>query len=212
MKIHKFVFNMFSVNTYVLWDDVTLEAAIIDPGMIDENENNQLSDFIESEKLHVSHLINTHLHLDHTFGNDFIKEKYSLQTEGHIADNILGINRGAQARMFGIPMDLSPITIDISLSEGDNIFIGNEKIEILHVPGHSPGSIVLYVPDSGFILSGDVLFFTSIGRTDLTQGNHQQLIDGITTKLLTLPHETVVFPGHGPSTSIGYELNHNQYL
>ncbi len=212
MKIRQFAFNMFSVNTYVVWDETTHEAAIIDPGMIDDYENAQLDSFIKSENLNVIHLINTHLHLDHTFGDDYIKKQYNLTLKGHISDNILGMNRAAQARMFGIPVDLQPITIDTPLDENDTITLGNENIKILHIPGHSPGSIVLYFPQSGFVLSGDVLFRSSIGRTDLTQGNHEQLIDGITTKLLTLPPETIVYPGHGPMTSIKFEITNNPYL
>ncbi len=212
MKIQQFVFNMFSVNCYIIWDETSLDAAIIDPGMIDDTENKHLDSFIASNGLHVTHIINTHLHLDHTFGTDYAKEKYNCPIEGHVAENILGQNRAAQARMFGIPLNLTPLTIDSPLNDGDTIKLGNETIEILHVPGHSPGSIVLYVPESGFIISGDVLFRTSIGRTDLTQGDYGQLVNGITKKLLTLPHDTVVYPGHGPSTTIGYEISHNPYL
>ncbi len=212
MKIQQFVFNMFGVNCYIIWNEASLEAAIIDPGMIDDAENKRLDDFITSNGLHVIHIINTHLHLDHTFGTEYTKEKYGCPLEGNTDDNILGQNRAAQARMFGIPINLSPLTIDSALNESDTFKLGDETVEILHIPGHSPGSIVLYVPDSGFIISGDVLFRTSIGRTDLAQGDYGQLVNGITKKLLTLPHDTIVYPGHGPSTTIGYEIENNPYL
>lgn len=203
---------MFSVNTYILWNEVSRDAAIIDPGMTGQEEIDLLDNFILSNGLNITHIINTHLHLDHTFGDDYAKNKYGCPIEGHPAENILGENRAAQARMFGIPMELTPLTVDIPLNEGDTITIGTDTIKILHVPGHSPGSIVLHAQESGFIVSGDVLFRSSIGRTDLTQGNYAQLIFGINTKLLTLPADTVVYPGHGPFTTIGNEINNNPYL
>lgn len=212
MKIQRFTFNMFGVNTYVLWDGTTLEAAIIDPGMLDDSENAQIYGFIEKNRLQIKHIINTHLHIDHTFGIDHATAKYGCPVEGHPADDILGQNRSVQARMFGIPLNLPPVTVAKRLDEGDTVMIGDEPLNILHVPGHSPGSIVLYAPESGFIISGDVLFRSSIGRTDLTQGNYEQLISGISTKLLVLPEDTVVYPGHGPATTIGEEIAHNPYL
>lgn len=212
MKIKQFTFNMFGVNTYVLWDEKTLEAAIVDPGMVDEAEENVLDSFIERNHLKVTHLINTHLHLDHTFGDKHVMERYGVELEGHHSDEFLGDNLPAQARAFGIGREVAPIDIDKELKEGDKIMLGDEAIYVLHVPGHSPGSLVLYVPTSGFLLAGDVLFKNSIGRSDLAGGNGPELIDGIETKLLTLPPETIVYPGHGPATSIGSEATFNPYL
>lgn len=212
MKIQKFTFNMFGVNTYVLWDEATREAAVVDPGMIDEAEERVLDGFINLNKLKVTHLINTHMHLDHTFGDNHIKKLYGVGVEGHQSDDFLGENLPAQARAFGIGQEVSPIEIEHNLHEGDKIMLGNEALEVLHVPGHSPGSLVLYAPESGFLLAGDVIFKNSIGRTDLAGGNAPELIDGIESKILTLPPETVVHPGHGPSTTIGSEATFNPYL
>lgn len=212
MKIKKFVFNMFAVNTYILWDSITKDAAIIDPGMINADEEKSLYDFIEANSLHVTHMINTHFHIDHTFGCDSTKQKYNLLVEGNISDKILAQRRSIQARMFGLEDNITELFIDKNLVEGDCITIGTKYLEVIHVPGHSPGSIVLYAPESNILITGDVLFKNSIGRTDLVQGNYDVLIDGITKKLMNLPPNTIVYPGHGDSTTIGEEKANNPYL
>lgn len=212
MKVKDFTFNMFGVNTYVLWNTDTLEAAVVDPGMISQDEEHAIADFIKLNGLGVVHLVNTHLHIDHTFGEEFIRDNYGVKVEANRADSFLGEARQAQARMFGLNLSPLPLSIDVELNDGDKIFLGDECLEVMTVPGHSPGSIVLYAPQSGFVLTGDVLFKQSIGRTDLVAGNHNQLVDGIKAKLLTLPPETVVYPGHGPSTTIGDEIRHNAFL
>lgn len=212
MKIQKFTFNMFGVNTYILWDEASREAAVVDPGMIDEAEERVLDDFIKRNDLKVTHLINTHMHLDHTFGDRHIKKLYGVGVEGHQSDDFLGENLPAQARAFGIGQEVTPIEIERNLREGDKIMIGDEALEVLHVPGHSPGSLVLYAPKSRFLLAGDVIFKNSIGRTDLAGGNGPELIDGIQSKIMTLPPDTIVYPGHGPSTTIGSEATFNPYL
>lgn len=212
MKIQKFTFNMFGVNTYILWDEASHEAAIVDPGMIDEAEERVLDDFIKRNNLKITHLINTHMHLDHTFGDRHIQKQYGVKIEGHQSDDFLGENLPAQARSFGIGQEVTPIEIEHNLHEGDKIKIGDEELEVLHVPGHSPGSLVLYAPKSGFLLAGDVIFKNSIGRTDLAGGNGPELIDGIQSKIMTLPPDTIVYPGHGPSTTIGSEATFNPYL
>lgn len=212
LKIQNLVFNMFGENTYIVWDEATREAMIVDPGMIDPAEQYTLTTFISDRGLKPKYLVNTHMHLDHTFGDEYVMAKYNLPLLAHEAETPFGLNREAQARSFGIRMVIEPLQIDGTLQEGDKLTLGKAEIEILHVPGHSPGSIVLYSPDSQFIIAGDVLFRSSIGRTDLAMGNHEQLIYGIRNKLLTLPDATTVYPGHGPKTTIGYERQYNPYL
>lgn len=212
LKIHNLEFNMFGENTYIVWDETTREAMIVDPGMIDPAEQYTLTTFISDRGLKPKYLVNTHMHLDHTFGDEYVMAKYNLPLLAHEAEAPFGLNREAQARSFGIRMVIEPLQIDSTLQEGDKLTLGKAEIEILHVPGHSPGSIVLYSPDSQFIIAGDVLFRSSIGRTDLAMGNHEQLIYGIRNKLLTLPDATTVYPGHGPKTTIGYERQYNPYL
>lgn len=203
---------MWGVNTYVVYDTESLEAAVIDPGMINAAEEKMMADFIAANNLKVTHLINTHLHIDHTFGDDFIRTTYSVPLEAHDADAFLGNARQAQARMFGLDIAIEPVAVEAPVKEGDRIFIGKEYLEAIHVPGHSPGSIVLYSPAGGFAIAGDVLFQNSIGRTDLVAGDHSLLIKGITDKLLPLPDSTVVYPGHGPSTTIGNEKRFNPFI
>ena len=212
MNIKSFTFNMFGVNTYLIWDDASREVAIIDPGMITPAEQYLIDSFIQENNLIPKYLINTHFHIDHTFGIDHIKTKYNLQVMGNVEDEFLSENIDSQARLFGIPTISQSIKIERPINDGDTIIIGKELIKFIHVPGHSPGSIVIYAPLSGFIISGDVLFKNSIGRTDLAKGNYQQLISGITKKLLSLPKETIVYPGHGLSTTIDNEIQYNPYI
>ena len=152
------------------------------------------------------------MHIDHAFGISYVKENYNLKLECNLEDQFLAQRLNEQANMFGLPIPMSDLQIDKDLKDGEKIQLGDEHISILHVPGHSPGSVVLYAPQSNFIISGDVLFNTSIGRTDLPGGNYAQLINAINNKLMTLPDDVIVYPGHGPETSIGYEKQNNPYL
>lgn len=212
MKVSRFTFNMFGVNTYILWDDISREALIVDPGMINEKEQKEIKAFLDANNLNLKHLINTHMHIDHAFGISYVKENYNLKLECNLEDQFLAQRLNEQANMFGLPIPMSDLQIDKDLKDGEKIQLGDEHISILHVPGHSPGSVVLYAPQSNFIISGDVLFNTSIGRTDLPGGNYAQLINAINNKLMTLPNDVIVYPGHGPETSIGYEKQNNTYL
>lgn len=212
MKVSRFVFNMFGVNTYVMWDEDSREAAIVDPGMIDEDERKALDSFIERNKLKVTQLLNTHMHLDHIFGNAYVKDKYSLEIKANTDDNFLGLTLSEQAERFHLPVKLTDTGLDVELHDGDKLYLGTEPIDVISVPGHSPGSIALYCPESGFVITGDALFKGSIGRTDLPKGNHRQLLDSIDRRLFTLPDDTVVLPGHGPETTIGFEKAHNPYF
>lgn len=212
MRIDRFCFNMFSVNTYVIWDEKSREAFVVDPGMINKTEELVLDNFISENNLTVKGIIITHFHIDHTFGCDYVKLTYNVPVFGHKSDKILAGKRAEQARLFGLSENIGAIEINQELDEGDEINVGTEKISILHIPGHSPGSIVIYAKESSFIISGDVLFKHSIGRTDLIQGNYSQLINGIIAKLCKLPLDTIVYPGHGPETTIGEEIKFNPYI
>jgi glyoxylase-like metal-dependent hydrolase (beta-lactamase superfamily II) len=168
--------------------------------------------FIRENGLIVERLLNTHLHFDHVWGNTFIQEQFGLKTHAHQADRFLLDNLRGQMRLFGFdPPEKLPET-GAFIDEGDHIRFGKQDFAVLHVPGHSPGSVVFYSKDAGCVFVGDVLFRSSIGRTDLAGGNFRQLITGIREKLFALPPETIVYPGHGPLTNIGYEMAHNPYL
>lgn len=212
MKIKRFEFELFGINTYVVYDPATSCAAIIDPGMTSQHERTRIDDFIKSENLHVTHLINTHMHIDHVIDDQYVKEHYGVELWAHPGDAMLGERLDRQAEMFGLSGRFKGVITDHYLSEGEIIEIGEGRLEVLHVPGHSPGSVVLYDRQDGFIVAGDVLFAGSIGRTDLPGGSMTQLLTGIRNKLLTLSDDTVVYPGHGPATTIGRERGSNLFL
>lgn len=212
MKVKVFEFNAIAVNTYVL-SDKTGECVIIDPACYYPNEQRALFNYIIDKKLIVKHVLNTHLHFDHVFGANFIMEQFNVEMEAHKADQFLIDSFSEQMALFGFSSnDKFKPTVGKYIDENDIIEFGNQKLSILHVPGHSPGSIAFYNKEEGCIISGDVLFNGSIGRTDLLQGDHNQLIEGIKTKLMILPQNTIVYPGHGPATTIGKEAKSNPFL
>lgn len=212
MKVSRFIFNMFGVNTYVLWDPESLECAVVDPGMIDDSEADALYGFIESRKLHVTQLIDTHSHLDHIFGNARVKEKYGVEIKAHPDDAFLAADLPSQAQRFGLRLPLTAQAIDVELHDGDTLYLGKEHIEIIAVPGHSPGSIALYCPESDFVITGDALFAGSIGRTDLPKGDYETLLASIRNRLMTMPDSTVILPGHGGESTIGRERVANPFI
>lgn len=212
MNIKSFEFNLFGVNTYVVWDRVTSRAAIVDPGMTGDADNAVIDMFIADNSLEVTHLLFTHLHIDHTLGTEHVIERYGVKVEANPSDAFLGLQRDMQAGMFHLRQFPGPMEIAVELHHGDVISFGNESLEVLSIPGHSPGSVVFYNRAGGWVITGDVLFRGSIGRTDLLGGNHAELLNGIRSELITLPPATVVYPGHGPKTTIGDEIKNNQFI
>ncbi len=212
LKIKSFEFNMFPVNCYVVWDDETLQAAVIDAGCYYKEEQQTLKKFITDNQLTVVHLLNTHLHLDHVFGNAFMLREFGLSTEASEKDAFLLPRIGEYCRMFGFPLNEDPPAMGKSLADGDKVQIGQQELKVIAVPGHSPGGLVFYSESQQCIFSGDVLFRGSIGRADLEGGNFEQLRDGVMSRLLVLPDETVVYPGHGSTTTIGYEKMNNPFF
>jgi glyoxylase-like metal-dependent hydrolase (beta-lactamase superfamily II) len=204
LNIKAFQFNMFGVNTYVVWNTTTSDATVIDPGMIDADEEARLDTFIADNRLSVKLLICTHMHVDHIFGVAHVRNRYG--------DAFLGKQAPAQVRMFGLRNSVDPVEPDVELNDGDTIDLCGETVTVRTLPGHSPGSIILYFPLSKWVITGDVLFHGSIGRTDLIAGNHAQLLAGIHDKLMTLPADTTVYPGHGATTTIGTEMRVNPYV
>ncbi len=213
MKIKTFEFNPLGVNSYVLFDD-TNECVVIDAACFYPDEKELLINFIIDNDLVIKHVINTHLHFDHIFGVNTLSSQFGLKLECHKADEFLLENISNQLSLFGIPSANNDFKPEIRkwLEEGDRISFGNQSLRVFHVPGHSPGSIVFYNELAGCVFSGDVLFRDSIGRTDLAGGNFEQLIEGINSKIFELPNETVVYPGHGPSTTVGYEKKNNPFV
>ncbi|PTN08390.1 MBL fold metallo-hydrolase [Mangrovibacterium marinum] len=210
IQVKKFTFNPIQENTYLLYDE-TGECIIVDAGCYFDYEQKELTDFVEQNQLTPVKLVNTHCHLDHIFGVSFCRSKYNIPFLAHQDDAFLVDEIVAHGERFGIPTE--PVDgPDGFIDEQDEIQFGNSSLKVIHVPGHAPGHLVLHSPEQNFLLAGDVLFYGSIGRTDLPKGNYEQLISNIQQKLLVLPDETVVYSGHGPETSIGFEKKSNPFL
>ncbi|HXS54940.1 MAG TPA: MBL fold metallo-hydrolase [Hanamia sp.] len=209
-QIKVFTFNPVQENTYLLYNEQN-ECIIIDPGCYFDEEKDQLKSFIILNKLQPKLLLNTHCHLDHVFGNKFVSEEYKLTLKTHPLEKKVLELAPASGLMFNLPFDNYQGEV-IYLEEGDVISLGNDELEVIHAPGHSPGSICFYCAKQKFIIGGDVLFQNSIGRTDLPYGSHEDLIKNIKEKLFKLPRDVKVFSGHGPATTIGEEINGNPYL
>lgn len=211
ITIKTFEFNYFSENCYLLHDD-TNEAVLIDCGACRSDEENELINYVTSNGLTIKRLLCTHLHLDHIFGNDFIYKTYGLRPEAHKSEVEKLPAPADQARLFGIKTPIMPVEVARYIVGNETIKFGNSELIALLVPGHSPGSLAFYNEKERFVISGDALFNGSIGRTDLWGGNHEVLVAAIKDKLLTLPDETVVYPGHGPITNIIDEKYNNPFL
>jgi glyoxylase-like metal-dependent hydrolase (beta-lactamase superfamily II) len=209
-QLKSFTFNPVQENTYLLYNEHK-ECIIIDPGCYYEHEKEELKSFINLNKLQPKFLLNTHCHLDHVFGNKFIAEEYKITLNSHPLEKKILELAPASGLMFNLPFDNYQGEV-IYIEEGDKIFLGDDELEVIHAPGHSPGSICFYCKKQHFIIGGDVLFYNSIGRTDLPGGHHEHLISSIKEKLFKLPEDTKVYPGHGPTTTIGAEIKENPYL
>ncbi|MGB3542078.1 MBL fold metallo-hydrolase [Rubrivirga sp.] len=214
LTVQSFVVSPFAENTYVLSSQG--EAAIIDPGTSSRAERQAVEAYLEAADLRVRHLLLTHGHLDHVFGCYHFAERFSKDADHggwqlHPADEPLLQHAVVRGEMFGVRVDAPPPPAH-ALAAGDEIELGDAVLEVRHVPGHSPGSVAFYSESDGLVIGGDVLFQGSIGRTDLWQGNLDVLLDSIRREILTLPDETVVHSGHGPSTTVGAERQSNPFL
>ncbi len=210
ITIQRFIFNPFQQNTYVLYDE-TKECAIIDPGCYSTEEKQELKQFIDNHSLKPTLLLNTHCHVDHILGNAFVYDTYGLKPKAHKAEKEMLEIAAEQGQMFGFTLETPPPLEDY-LEDGDVVKLGNGTLKVLHVPGHSAGSLAFAVENPKLVITGDALFAGSIGRTDLPGGDYDQLMNSIRTKLLTLGDEYAVFAGHGPKTSIGNEALTNPFL
>ena len=209
-QIKVFTFNPVQENTYILYNEQN-DCIIIDPGCYFDAEKEELKSFISLHNLQPKILLNTHCHLDHVFGNKFIAEEYNLTLNTHLLEKEILQMAPASGLMFNLPFDNYQGEA-IYLKEGDVVSLGNDKLEVIHAPGHSPGSICFYCEKQHFIIGGDVLFQRSIGRTDLPYGDQEELLRNIKGKLFKLPADVQVYPGHGDATTIGYEIKENPYL
>jgi len=211
MKIKTFTFNPIQENTYLVYDE-TNEAVVIDAGCVSEIEKRALKNYIEDNELMLKRVLNTHLHFDHQFGNKFLFNTFGIKPEAGEEDEYLLENVISQTRSFGMAVDEEAQPLGGYITDNQEIKFGNTTFKALHVPGHSPGSMAFYDEKEGVLFAGDVLFRASIGRTDLPKGDYATLILSITNKLLPLPDSTVVYSGHGPATTIGFERKNNPFL
>jgi hydroxyacylglutathione hydrolase len=202
--------NPYQENTYILYDE-TGECAIIDPGMYTAAEQNAVVNFISNNNLKPVLLLNTHCHIDHVLGNKFVFDNYGLKPQFNKGELEVIEAVVAYAPMMGIRYDVSPLP-DNYLPETGSVKFGNTELSLIFAPGHSPAHLCFYDKANNLIIGGDVLFYNSIGRTDLPGGNFVQLVENIEQKLFTLPDDTIVYPGHGPKTTIGFEKQTNPFL
>ncbi|MBR6142331.1 MAG: MBL fold metallo-hydrolase [Bacteroidaceae bacterium] len=212
MKYQTFTFNPVQENTYLLWDETTLEAAIIDVGTWNRQEEQLLEGNIKAHGLKLKYALQTHGHFDHTFGLPFIYRTYGIKPIFHVDEEDTYRQMPQMAAQFGLTIVGAMPPIERLLNDGAGLSLGATAIRLIHTPGHTPGSASYYIPDAQLLLSGDTLFWQSIGRTDLPGGDMEAELDSIKNKLFRLPDDTVVLPGHGPATTIGYEKQHNYCL
>mgnify|MGYP000017297539 FL=1 len=210
LHIKCFTFNPFQENTYLLYDEEGT-ATLIDPGCYTEEEKQELEAFIRKEKLQVTQLLNTHCHIDHVLGNAWAIDRFQVTLQIHTLEVPVLKSVEVYAPNYGF-RDYVQSTASSFLAEGQEIQVGKEKLRCIFVPGHAPGHLVFYHEASKRCIAGDALFKGSIGRTDLPGGNHALLLEKIKSQLFVLPEETVIFPGHGPETSIGYEKKNNPFV
>ncbi len=207
----KLTFGPFSENTYVIYDE-TLECVVIDPGCSNAAERNELLKTINELGLKPVRLINTHCHVDHIPGNPLIANTYNVRLEIHPNEVPVLEDAPNFAHIFQIEMSGDQPPVKAFINEGDIINFGKTKLRALATPGHSPGSLSFYNEVEGYVISGDALFYRSVGRYDLPGADGNQLLQSITTRLMTLPDDVKVYSGHGPDTTIGSERRHNPFL
>jgi glyoxylase-like metal-dependent hydrolase (beta-lactamase superfamily II) len=208
--VKAFTFSPVQENTYLLYNEKG-ETIVIDPGCYFPEERDILQNFITQNNLRPVLLLNTHCHLDHVFGNKWIHDKWGLLLHIHPNEKQVLDFAPTSGLMWSLPFDNYNAAINY-ITEESKVTLGGDELEPLFAPGHSPGHLCFYCKKQGFVIGGDVLFYESIGRTDLPGGNHKILISSITNQLFVLPDETVVHSGHGPATTIGHEKKHNPFL
>ncbi len=212
LNIKRIITNMVEENCYVVSDE-TKEAVLIDCGAYSARNESEIASYISSENLVPVHQIYTHTHFDHIFGCGFVARNYKINPECHAADASLYQNMDAQCRSFlGMPNQHEMPPLQRLLQEGDTVCFGNHSLRVIHTPGHTPGGICFYCEEEKVLFSGDSLFCMSIGRTDFPGGNHADLIKSLSEKVLTLPTDVKVYPGHGDNTTIGFEKENNPYF
>ena len=212
MKVTRFENSPCGENVYLLWNEMSKHALVIDPGMMSGEERDAITHFIEEQNLVIKQVLLTHCHVDHIASARWIAQHYQVTIAASEADAPLANALEEQVQRFHLRLDASPLSIDQYLHEGDSLMLDDEEIKVIETPGHTPGGLVFYVANASIAFTGDSIFMGSVGRTDLPGGNMQQLINALRDKVLTLPDETVLAPGHGPTTTVAQEQAHNPFL
>ena len=212
MKVSRFVVNYFEENTYLLWDENSRQAVAVDPGMMKDYERDAVTKFIDEHGLSIQMVLVTHMHIDHVMSARWMASRYGCPLAASLDDAMLASRMPEQVQFFRLRMPAEPLTIDHPLADGDVLLRADEEIHVLASPGHSPGGLCFYLPQSGVVVAGDTLFAGGVGRVDLPGGDMATEVASIKAKLLTLPDETMVLSGHGDTTTIGQEKQFNPYL
>ena len=210
LTLKVFTFSPIRENTYVLFNEQR-QAIIIDPGCYFSAEEEMLNNYIQTEGLQPTMLLNTHCHLDHVFGNRWVHQTYGLELHIHAGEKIVLEKAPISGQNWGLPFTNYDGPLHF-LKEGDRIALGSDELLVIETPGHSPASICFYCEAQQILIAGDVLFRESIGRTDLPGASHEVLLNSIREKLWKLPDTASVYPGHGMPTTIGYEKINNPHL
>ena len=212
MKFISFSTRLFGENVFLLFDETSREAAIIDPGMMEDGEFSQLEEMVSQEGLHVKYVLLTHAHIDHACAAKWAADKYGAPICGSTADQMYASSMKQQAQLFHLPIRPDTFKIDTPLSEGDVLTLGDTTIQVIATPGHTKGGLGYYIPQDSIAFVGDTIFNGSVGRTDLPGGDFATLSESIRTKIYTLPADTILHSGHGPSTTVLKEKNFNPYV
>ena len=212
MNIKRFVANPIGENCYLLWDD-SLECAIIDCGAWDKSKEEKIALFIEENGLKPRLALQTHMHFDHVLGLPFLHQQYGLQPLYHRLEQAVYDDAPDMVHnLFQLDVPVKLVPVLRYLEDEEEIAFGNTRLRVIHTPGHTPGGLMFYQPENKILFSGDTLFMGSVGRTDISDGNMEQEIRSIKTRVLVLPDDVTIYPGHGPSTTVGDERRTNPYL
>lgn len=212
MIIKQFTFNILHVNTYILIDEKSQEAIVIDPGCQTMEEKDLFKEYIISNGITIKRVLDTHLHFDHIYGQRFVEETFGVGAEACKKDITFLNHYQDLLVMFNMPMDDEALPLKGYLADGDVVNVGEMELKVMQVPGHSPGGLAFYEEKEHCAFVGDTILEGGIGRTDMHRGNYDTLVKSIKEKLLTLPDDTKIYSGHGPSTTLGYEKTHNSEI
>ena len=210
VNIKTFILNPFQENTFVIWDQ-TLECVIIDAGNYSAAEDRTLSEFITEHKLKPVMALNTHGHVDHILGVDYVTRRFDIPFALHGGDSFLVSSAVESGKLYGFEVHETP-EIKIDLNGMEQVSFGNTTLQIIHTPGHTPGHVCIYEPQSKSLFTGDTLFKGSIGRTDLPGGDYSWIMQSILEKIIPLGGDVKIYPGHGPASTIGHEMLHNPFI